>query len=207
MGGYPLQILLPGKLVMLKDLLVSRVRVKLLEVFLSDPSQMYHVRDLVRRVGEEINAVRRELSHLEQVGLLKKENRGNRLYYWTRQDYPLYGDLISIVSKTSGFGLQLIKNRGKLGKLSFVVFSGRFAQRLPRADPGEVDILVVGEVMLSELSNVIRVEEAKREMEINYTVMSDEEFKFRKVRRDPFLQKILLGSRVMIIGNQEDLVS
>ena len=59
---------------MLKDLFISKTRVKLLEEFLSDPSQMFHVRDLVRRVDEEINAVRRELLHLEEAGVVKRSN-------------------------------------------------------------------------------------------------------------------------------------
>ena len=51
---------------MLNDLIISRVRVKLLEIFLSAPGQIIHVRDLVRRSKEEINAVRRELLHMEK---------------------------------------------------------------------------------------------------------------------------------------------
>lgn len=192
---------------MLKDLLISKVRVKLLEIFLSDPNQMYHVRDLVRRTAEEINAVRRELAHMEGAAMVKKEARGNRLYYWFRKDYPLYDDLCSIITKTTGFGAILLKNRNKLGKLNLVMFSGRFVRQLPRLDPSDVDVLIVGEVVLPELSVLVRAEETRKEREINYTVMTDEEFKFRKVRRDPFLQKILLGSRVMIIGDQEQLVS
>lgn len=191
---------------MLKDLLISKVRVKILEIFFGEVGQMYHVRDLVRRTGEEINAVRRELAHLEQAGVLKKEERGNRLYYWLRQDYPLFQDLISIVAKTTGFGAQLIKSRGRLGKVSLIMFSERFVRRLPRVDPTDVDVLIVGEVGLSELASLVRAEEAKLEMEINYTVMTGEELKFRRSRRDPFLQRILLGSRVMIVGDQEDLI-
>ena len=188
---------------MLKDLLISKVRVKIIELFFSEPRQMYHVRELVRKTGEEINAVRRELSHLEQVGLLKKEERGNRLYYWVRRDYPLFHDLVSIVAKTTGFGALLIKSRGKLGKVNLIMFSQRFLNGLPRID---VDILLVGEIVLSELASLVRTEEAKTEKEINYTVMTTEELKFRRIRRDPFLQKILLSSRVMIFGDQEDLV-
>jgi len=72
---------------------------------------------------------------------------------------------------------------------------------------GKVDLLIVGEVLLPELAKLVRAEEGKLEREINYTVMSREEFEFRKKRRDPFLLSILAGSRVMIIGDEEDLVS
>lgn len=191
----------------LNDIITSRVRVKVLELFFSKPSEMYHVRGVVRETSEEINAVRRELTRLESAGIFKKEPRGNRVYYWPRPDYPGYGDLLSYVSKTSGLGADLISNKNKLGKPSFIMFSGRFARRKRRKREDEVDILVVGEVTLPELATLIRAEESKRGHEINYTVMSRDELEFRKKRRDPFLQGILFGSRIMIIGDEDDLVS
>ncbi len=190
---------------MLKDLVISKVRVKLLEEFLSDPNQIIHVRDLVRRTGEEINAVRRELAHLEKAGMLKKEPRGNRVYYWFRKDYPLYNDLISLVGKSTGLGGALLKNRSRLGRVSFAMLSGKFLRHVTR-DPEEVDLLIVGDIVLPELGNLVRAEEAKIGREINYTVMSDDEFKFRKSRRDPFLLGILSQSRAMVVGDELDMV-
>jgi len=189
----------------LRDLLISRVRVKLLGVFLSDPREMYHVRDLVRRTGEEINAVRRELAHLEEAGMVKKEQRGNRLYYWFRKDYLFYNELLSMITKTTGLGREILKNKEKIGKISYVSFSGKFVKRIPR-DKDEVDILAVGQIVLPELAALIKAEEQRREEEINYTVMTDEEFAFRKQRRDPFLMGILSAAKIMIIGAEEDLV-
>jgi hypothetical protein len=191
----------------LNDIITSRVRVKIIELFMADTRELYHVRGIVREIKEEINAVRRELDRFDKAGILKKENRGNRLYYWIRQDYPFYGDLLSMVAKTKGLGQELIANKGKIGKLNFIMFSGRFVSRKDRRRDDDVDILVVGEVVLPELAAIIRKEESKRGKEINYTVMSKEEFDFRKKRRDPFLSGILSGSRIMIIGDEDDLVS
>jgi len=191
----------------LSDIITSKVRIKILELFFSDLSEMYHVRGIVRAVGEEINAVRRELDRLEKAGLLKKETRGNRLYYWVREDYEFYGDMLSVVAKTTGLGAEIIDNKKKVGKISFIMFSGKFVRRKDRKRDDEVDILVVGDIVLPELANLIRVEESKRGKEINYTVMSREEFDFRKRRRDPFLLGILSGSRTMVVGDEESLVS
>lgn len=191
----------------LGDIITSKVRIKVLELFLSDVTEMYHVRGIVRAVKEEINAVRRELERLENAGFLKSEKRGNRLYYWPRVDYPFFNDLLSIVSKTTGLGAEIIQNKNKLGRVNHVMFSGRFVRRKPRKREEDVDILVVGEIVLPELAALIRREESKRGKEINYTVMSREEFDFRKKRRDPFLTGILSGSRIMIIGDEEELVS
>lgn len=190
---------------MLKDLMVSKVRVKLLQTFLYQPDEIFYVRQLVRKIDEEINAVRRELSRMERANMVKKEPRGNRLYYYFNRDHPLYEELLAMVHKTVGLGRAIIKNKSKLGRVKLAMFSGRFARRLP-IEEGGVDLLLVGDINIQALAKLVRVEEAKLNKEINYTVMTGDEFNFRKKRRDPFLQSILLGSRIMIIGDQEDLV-
>lgn len=190
---------------MLKDLFISKTRVKLLETFLSDPTQMYHVRDLVRKTEEEINAVRRELSRMEELGLVKKEPRGNRLYYWFRKDYVYYQDLLSLVAKNTGLGEALLKNKNKIGRISLIMFSRKFCEHKPRKNSDEVDLLIVGEVNINELNQIVRAEEIKRGQPINYTPMTEEELKFRRTRRDPFLQGILMNSRIMILGDEEDI--
>lgn len=190
----------------LKDFMLSRVRVKLLKTFLSDPQEMFYVRQLTRLTSEEINAVRRELQRLEGVGFLKSEKRGNRLYYYPSKHYDFYNELIALVAKTTGLGAAIRKHKNKVGKLKFVMLSGRFV-RGTNSDPNDVDLLVVGTVILPELSQLVRKEETSRSTEINYTVMTLEEFEFRKARRDPFLAEILSGSRVMIIGDEEDMLS
>lgn len=191
----------------LNDIITSKVRIEILELFFSNIKELYHVRGIVREIKEEINAVRRELEKLENAGILKKEPRGNRVYYYLRSDHPFFGDLVSIVAKTKGLGAALIENRAKIGKPSMIMFSGKFARSKDRKSDEEVDILIVGEIVLPELAALIRTEESKRNREINYTVMSREEFDFRKKRRDPFIQGILAGNRVMIIGDEEDLVA
>ncbi len=189
----------------LSDIITSKVRIKVLELFYSNLTEMYHVRGIVREIGEEINAVRRELERLEGAGILKKEPRGNRVYYFVNKDYTGYGDILEIVSKSTGLGKSIIDSKNKLGKIGYVMFSGKFARRKPRKNADNVDILVVGEVVLPELAAIIRTYESKLGREINYTVMTREELDYRKKRRDPFLQSIFLGSRVMIIGDEEEL--
>ena len=190
---------------MLQELIISRVRVKVLQLFFLNPGKIYHVREIGRRTDEEINAVRRELAHLEKAGIMSKERRANRLFYMLRKDYSLYYDLLELFEKTKGLGGDILKNKQKLGKLKFVMISGRFARHIPRTG-SEVDLLVVGRVVLPELGQLVRKEEVRRESEINYTVMTEEEFEFRKRRRDPFIIEILRGGRIMVIGDEYDLV-
>lgn len=190
---------------MLIDLLISKVRVKVLELFLGDPGQIYHVREIVRRVGEEINAVRRELARLEKTGLLASEWRANRRFYSVRRDHIYFGELLSIVNKSIGLGGTIIQNKAKLGKIRYAMLSTAFAKG-KSYNPNEVDLFVVGTIVLPELGSIIREEETRRSREINFTPMTEEEFAFRKSRRDPFVMSILAKPRVMLIGDEEEMV-
>lgn len=191
---------------MLEDLIISRVRVKILKLFYLSLGNIYHVREIVRRTDEEINAVRRELLHLEKAGILGKEHRANRLFYFLRKDYPLFYDLLDLIAKTQGLGGNLIKNKAKLGRIKYALISGRYIRNLPRGT-NDVDLLVVGKVVLPELAQLVRQEEVKREKELNYTVMSEEEFEFRKKRKDPFILSILAKTKLVIMGDEEEILS
>ncbi len=191
---------------MFSDLITSKSRVKLLNVFLANPNDMLHVRELVRRTSDEINAVRRELAYLEKKGILTKEPRANRVYYFLSKNYPFYFDLLKIGSKNIGLGADVLKNRAKIGKIKYAMFSGKFLRRM-KDQPDEVDFLIVGNIVLPELALLVREEEKRLTTEINYTVMTEEEFDFRKKKRDPFIVSILSGSRVMLIGDEETMLS
>lgn len=194
-----------GAEIMLRDLFISKVRVKILEFFLTNPNKIFHVREIVRQVDEEINAVRREIQRMEKVGMMVSEWRGNRRYYRFRKDCTFYFDLLSMVSKTKGLGGGIISKKTKLGRIKYVMLSGKYV-RGEENQPDQVELLVVGNIVLPELAAIVREEEAKIGRELNYTVMSEDEFNFRKRRRDPFILSILEGSRVMIIGDEEDML-
>lgn len=190
---------------MLEELFISRVRVKILQLFLISPNALLHVREIVRRVSEEINAVRRELARMEKYGLVASEWRANRRLYRFRKDYLYYKELLSLVSKSTGLGGSIIKNKAKLGKIKFAFLSTRFLKGIA-SGPDDIDLLVVGSIVLPELQALIADEQAKREEEINYSFMDEAEFKFRVKRRDPFILRVLTQPKVMLMGDEDELL-
>ena len=191
---------------MLEELFVSSVREKILQLFLSSPADtLLHVREIVRRVSEEINAVRRELARMEKFDMVVSEWRANRRLYRFRRDYIFYRELLSLVAKTTGLGGTLVKNRVKLGKVKFSFLSTRFLKG-GVSNTEDVDLLVVGNIVLPELQSVIADEQARRETEINYSFMDEQEFKFRVKRRDPFILRVLIQPKVMLLGDEDELL-
>jgi hypothetical protein len=191
---------------MLNDLFISKVRVKMLQLFMLNPGQMYHVREIVRQIDEEINAVRRELQRMEKGGMVRSEWRANRRYYDFRKDYLFYSELIAMMNKVAGLGGDIIQNRAKLGKVKFAFVSGGFV-RGKKPTEKDVELLLVGTIVLPELTAVVKQEEVKRAREINYSVMTEDEYKFRVTKRDPFILNVLERPRIMLIGDEEALLA
>jgi hypothetical protein len=190
---------------MLEELFVSRVRVKILQLFLTTTDPLLHVREIVRRVDEEINAVRRELARMEKFGMVTSEWRANRRLYRFRKDHIYYRELLGLVTKSTGIGGNIVKGKTKLGRIKYAFVSTRFL-RGEAAGTEDVDLLIVGQIILPELQAIIADEQAKREAEINYSFMDEQEFTFRVKRRDPFILRVLVQPKIMLIGDEESLL-
>ena len=190
---------------MLKDLFISKTRVKLLQTFLNNPGRIFYVRELVRTVGEQINAVRAELARMERSGMVSSEARANRKFYGFRKDYVFYDELSRLAAKSSGLGGALIKERNKLGKIKYASLSGTYIKRRP-VGPTDVDLLIVGSVVLPQLAQLVKENENVIGREVNYSVMTEEEFTFRKRRGDPFIRNILEKPKVLLIGDEDEMV-
>ncbi len=189
----------------LQDLMISKVRVLVLQLFFTNPKEKYYVREMSRLIKVEINALRRELERLLNCGLLRKEERGNRIYYFLNPRYIFYQELERMIAKTTGLGAAILKYRRKLGTIVYASLSSKYVKKeLPYQD--EVDAFFVGNVVLPELDLIMKKFEKDAGRELNYTVFSKDEFEFRKTRRDPFIMNVLYNVRVMIIGDEAEFI-
>lgn len=190
---------------MLELLIPSKTRRKILELFFQHQDQSIYLRKVVREVQEEVNAVKRELDILVKAKVLKKEKRLNKVFYFLNKNYIFYEEFIKIFTKRTFLAKSLYQNLAKLGKLKFIALSTKFLKKMP-INENEVYLLIIGAVVLPEINAIIREAEKDFGSEINYTVMTEEEFNFRKKNNDPFIWRFLKQPKTMILGNEEDLL-
>lgn len=191
---------------MLARIIPSQTRRKILALFFQNPSEMYHMRRIGREVGEEINAVKRELGILEKEGLLNKESRVNKILYSLDTKYRFYDEFLRMFAKENELSKQIYKNVSKLGKLKFVAVSLKYAQKKP-AKEGEIYVLFVGVVVIAEVAAILSEQEKTFGSEINYTVMTEDELKFRKKNNDPFIWQFLKEPKIMLVGVESELTT
>ncbi len=189
----------------LEHLFISKVRIKALRYFLTNTNTPIHLRGAVREFNEEINAVRRELSRLEEMNLITAENKGNRKYFVTNLKHSFIPELMGLFHKSYGLGGKIIENRNKIGDLEFAFLTGAFTKNHNHG-VHIVDLVLIGTIDMKALESIIKKEEDAINKEIHYTVLTSNEFQVRKRRKDQFINDLLVQDLVMLIGSREDLI-
>ncbi len=188
---------------MLEALISSKVRVKLLTLFLLNPESEFYIREIVRMTGENINGVRRELANLESFGLLIGRRRGNQQYFTVNLDFFLYNDLQQLVLKTEGVARVIRENLSHLQSIECIFIYGSFA-RGTAGGRSDIDLFIVGDVDEEVLIPLVHASERAINREINYTLMHGSEFARRREAGDPFVKNVMSERKIMIIGTCDD---
>ncbi len=193
---------------MLEQLFGSKTRVKLLHIFFHSPERPFYVRELARLAESQLNAIRRELANLEQVGLImpiaidKVEapegvGTGRSKYYKLNPGCLLYQEMKSFLFKAQMlYERELIDLlKVKAGKIKVLLFTGCFTD----VKDAETDILLVGEIRPFLVSKLIAEFEKKLGKSLRYTIMTQKEFNDRREIGDKFLYSIFEGKHVTVI--------
>lgn len=190
---------------MLQYIIPSKARRKILEIFFHNLSENFYLRQIVRKTNQEVNAVKRELDILLKAKLLIKEKRLNKIFYRLNKNFPFYDEFLRIFTKTTPLANALYQNISKLGKVKFIALSIKFSKKIPIKED-EVYLLIVGTVVIPEVAAIVGEVEKSYGREINYTVMTEDEFAFRKKNNDPFIWRFLKQPKIMLLGVEEDLL-
>lgn len=194
---------------MVEQLFGSKTRVKLLHLFYSNPNRSFYVREITRKIDEQINSVRRELSNLLNVGIISSENTNNKLYYEVNKTFQYYEPLSQIfgdadaVSTTSGSGGTDTSTAGlkSLGNIDLALYTGQFT----RDERSGVDFVVVGDINPTQLAKYVTELEAKEGKSIRYTSMTRDEFIYRRQVNDRFLLT-LIDAKKQIVVDKDNLL-
>lgn len=184
---------------MLSKLFTSNTRSKIITIFMLNPDIEMYVREITKKISGNINSVRRELSNLEDIGLLESRKTANLKYFRVNKNFYLYNELFSMVMKTEGVAGLLKKNIKEWGKIKLAFIYGSFASQ--KAGPSsDIDIMIVGNIDEDFLIREFNSLERKLSRELNYILFSKEEYQEKIHKKDPFIMEILREPKIMIIG-------
>jgi len=189
---------------MLQKLFSSRVRVEILSAFLMNPERELYVREVERLTGEDYKNVSMELRNLEEIGLLSSRNEGNLKYFSLNKEFVIYEELKSIFMKTKGAVGILREAVSTKRHIDYAFIYGSFATGEERAE-SDIDVMVIGEISLEEVLRLIRGPEEKLSREINVSLYDLQEMRKRVKDRNPFIMEVLEGSKIMLVGDEDEL--
>lgn len=191
---------------MIDSLFGSKTRVKLLHLFLNNPEKSFYVREITRMIDEQINSVRRELANMVSVGIVQQDAIDNKLYYSVNEDYPYIKPLAAIFSNKNtegGMGVaSSVSWKDSLGRmrgLRLAIISGK----LVVGSSSAVDLLLVGDGMSAvTIKNLVKKIEKDRKIEINYAVISYDDFYYRMSVKDRFIMDIIRNKHSVLVDTE-----
>lgn len=203
---------------MVEQLFGSKTRVKLLQLFYSNPNRAFYVREITRKIDEQINSVRRELANLLSIGIIASDTTNNRLYYEVNQTYEFYEPLRTIFGQAGEPAAENVKapkvvsaaasasnaERDKikaLGNVEVALYTGQFT----RDETSGIDALIVGDINQHALQKFMAELETQEGKEIRYTVMPSQEFNYRRQIKDRFITTVL-GSKKQVLIDKNSIL-
>lgn len=195
---------------MIDALFGSKTRVKLLHLFLSNPGRAFYVREITRKIDEQINSVRRELANMLSVGIIKSENSNNRLYYEVNQDYVYYQPMrqIFVVTTPESKAIEEVdavgdwpKRLKALGDVRVAILSGK----LVHGSASELDLLLAGSINKTQAKKFVKELEMDEGLSLNYVVMQYQDFYYRLSIKDRFVMSIINTKHTVIADTEQVL--
>jgi predicted nucleotidyltransferase len=185
--------------------LFPQVRQGLLAATLTQPSKWWYLSELADRLGTTPSSLQRELSSLVASGILAHRREGTRTYFKAETRSPIFRELQQLFEKTIGMipiMEHILEPFGNKIQCAFVY--GSVARNREHAT-SDVDLMVIGQAGLADLSPALRKAEQRLGREVNATVYSPGEFREKVLSHDHFLTTVLRGRKHFLRGGQSDL--
>jgi predicted nucleotidyltransferase len=190
---------------MLEALLGSKLRSKVLGWLFTHPDERYFVRQLTKLIKEDSTNVSRELSRLEQAGILVSTTEGKQKYYQANRQSPLFSELYGLIVKTAGLADVLREALAPLAEqIAFAFVYGSMASGEVNS-ASDIDLLVIGDIDEMALHRAVSQAENKLARSVNYRLMSQLELRKRRGEKGGFLDRILSGPKLMILGSIDEI--
>jgi hypothetical protein len=182
----------------LENLFGSKEKMRLIRFFLLNPEQEYRAEEITKRNMLNPKKTKKELDNLKGIHFIFKRIKKGKVSYVLNQNFLFYPELKNLVSKANIYpqsdSLNKIKN---IGNIKLAVISGAFINY----HKSKADMILVGDgISRARLRNVMNSLEAEIGKEIDFVLMTGEEFKYRLNMLDKFILDFLEGPHEEVIN-------
>lgn len=187
------------------DALFPAVRQGVLCALLTQPTRELHLREIARRAGLAPATVQREVVALTGAGILERRTAGRQVFYRANPQCPIVPELQGLMLKTVGLASVLAEALDPLGeRVQYTAVFGSTAAGTALAD-SDVDLLVVGDVTLTELVSHLREARERLGREINIVSLSRTALAAAVRDGEAFITNVLNGPHIALKGEWDEL--
>jgi hypothetical protein len=160
---------------MLKSIITSDTRIKLLLKFFLNPKTKGYLRQLSTEFNESTNGIRVELNKLEEAKILSSRFEGRNKIYRANSSHPLFNELRNIVLKSTGIDKVISNIIQKVGNINSAFIRGDYAVG---NDSGLIELVIIGSNLNnSEIERVRKKTEKLIERKISILLLTEDEYK------------------------------
>ncbi|MFT5280607.1 MAG: hypothetical protein ACI9AR_000029 [Flavobacteriaceae bacterium] len=189
----------------LSKLFGSTARVKVLRLFLSNPSYIFEKEEVLKRTRVEQALLNKEIKLLKDTNvikektftkeIIKKLKKGDKIIkkkvtgFILDETFEYNKPLSTLLLDTDSYsGKELKKRFDKTGKIKLIIASGVFL----RDEDARLDILLVGDKLnLSAVESVVKIIESEIGRELSYATFVTSDFLYRYEMRDKLIYDVL----------------
>lgn len=174
----------------LEKIFGGAARVKLMRLFLFNPTLSFSSDEISSRSKIDISRMRRELGFLHKMAFIKKRQSGRKALWFLNDRFPYLLEFQRLLLQTSLITPdKIIKRISKFGKLKLVILSGLFKEQW---DESRLDLLVVVDhAKKAAIEGVMSSIEAEIGKEVRYAVLESEDFKYRLGVGDRLIRDVM----------------
>ena len=179
----------------------SKIRKNIILLFVYNQRKEFYLSEIARMVNTSPGTAQRELNRLIAMDFVTFQKTANLNVYKLNIKHPLLGEIESIVQKTFGMEVELRAELSKIGQIRYAFLFGSYVKGGFKSD-SDIDLFIIGDAENEQVFDTIQKVEEKIGREINYHVLSENEFK-EKVRKNFFLQEIVKDF-IMLKGDESE---
>lgn len=172
----------------LENLFSSSNKLRIIKFFIRNPDSFHDIADAAKLLVIRKNIFNNEAKRLSADGFLKSKRSGRSKFYMINDHFYLINELKNLIESAVSVGDdELVLNLKKAGKIQLALASGVFINK----SDSRADLVVVGKISPKKMENFIKYIESRVGKELNFVVMTPEEFKYRYKMFDRFVRDIL----------------
>ncbi|MEA2031916.1 MAG: winged helix-turn-helix domain-containing protein [candidate division Zixibacteria bacterium] len=188
------------------EALFSKIRRKVLTLFLLNQDKRFYFRETVRLLGDAPGSLQRELKSLTKAGILKMEPIGIQKFYQANTECPVFAELKQIAEKTFGI-VDVFRDvlRSQVSDQIDIAWIYGSVANSSDTSSSDIDLMVLGSLSFRELVSILKPVEENMQRSVNPTLYSSDEFRKKLHDKNNFILNVMESEKLFIIGNEDDL--